>query len=123
MCTESEGYCGFTVKDRYTLFKTKGFRMGLHNNAGFTYVLLTNGGRDVLLDTIRRTRGGQRKAFVDPIRDLDVILSAVEEDPSVFKFVCDDLRCNAQVVWIAVQANGLALQYASDDQKANHDIV
>jgi hypothetical protein len=133
MCTDELGFWGFTydainAAGRFEQtgasgFKTIGASLGrpTASKAGTTYVHLTPAGRKVLLQAIRRNKGKQ--VLMEHIRDLEVILAAVEEDALAFRYVCDDLRCNTQVAEIAVKANPFALQYAPDSVRDNRAIV
>jgi len=131
-CTGDSDLWGFTFlgsKDaggRKTTpegFKRVGTRLGVRNRTGTTYVRLTPAGREVLLDAIRQKRGGAKRWLLEPIRDLEIILAAVEHDAAAFRYVSEELRCNIQVAEIAVEANPFALQFAPELVRADHTIV
>jgi len=132
-CTDEIGFWGFTfagINDAGSWenhegngLKAIGTSLGRHNRGGTTYVHLTPAGRAVLLEAIRRQKLGGKRVIMEHIRDLEVILAAVEEDALAFRYVCDDLRCNTQVAEIAVNTNPFALQYAPDSVKDNHAIL
>lgn len=129
-CHQEEDFWGFTLRSSEASdgspldlqFKYTGSQLGHNNTTGTTFVKLTPVGRAVLLDALRVTKGKKRD-MVRAITDFDTMLSAVTENPLVFRYVCDDLRCNVQVAEIAVLANPFALQYSPDVVKDDAEIV
>jgi len=125
ICEDGDDFMGFTFfagKERITLKQT-GFSLGLHNNNGFTHVQLTPAGRQAILRAIRQTKGNACKPFVENITDLETVLLAVQEDASVFKHVCHQMRNNFQIVKAAIRANALALKHASEEFQSDREMV
>ena len=52
-----------------------------------------------------------------------IVLLALEEDASAFRFAASELHADRDVMLLAVRRNGLALQFAVDEFRDNEEIL
>ena len=57
------------------------------------------------------------------VRDNKIILIAIEQNGLTLQYTNKELKNNKEFVLLAIKQNGLALQYASDDLKNNKEFV
>ena len=53
----------------------------------------------------------------------DMVLKAVQENGLALEYASDELKDDVEIVITAVNNNGLALMYASDELKKDNDII
>merc|ERR1712224_980044 len=75
---------------------------------GSTYVRMNAEGRGAILKVTLRKKPAKLWWIVPCLTDVKLLTDAITHEPSVFKFVRQDLRCNRQVAHCAVKAKGLS---------------
>lgn len=79
--------------------------------------------KESILENIKREGGSILEYEYDFQNDYDIVLAAVNNDGLALEFASDELKANFEIALEAVKNDGLAIEFASEDLQNNIDIA